>query len=668
MDHRVGPCAGDQQGNGNGKRAQQASHVGVPLREDFTTGQHAEQDEVSQRRPRSNRWSRLLPMAGWTTAAATLMLALAFAGPAWADAADEAERQASFAADELAAGDYHRALKSAESALRLDPTRYDAFLLKARAYEGLGDLDLTESLVLAYGELVGGLEARPEAQAILDRVQAAQEPVREARGRRLAMLQRRVEPVQVEIDVPIEIDVGPYRERVVAALAEGQCNAAGSAATELTMAAPDQPDGWKLAGDAARCDGDLRGALLAYRRYQKEGGDESTTLDLIQRLAGKYGSLMVQVDAPPEAAPIRARLAIGTDELLAEPTPEGALRLGDLPVDEQFVLTVSGRGLRPLEVEVEPLAAGEAREVSVEPEWLGLATVAVGSFQKPVRVALLTEDAEIVAASAAAYEVSAASVWALVENEYGVQSVPVAVEPGGEVSLDPSSYLPARLAVAGVPAGATVGVEVTADDGRVGGWTYVLPPDVGEIDLDTGVRVAPVRNFDSLPGGVGTLVVEHPTLGEAEVEVVLEAGTLNAHTYDWKPLPGVELVAERYGEWQQAQVQVRRAKGRTAALGVASGVLAAVGGGLLAGALVADGQADGARDRAVDAFEGGDSAGLTTAMADFDAARDRGLAFKISSGVGFGLAGTGLVLTFGSAGASQKAAADVGAWEPVYGD
>ena len=599
------------------------------------------------------RWWLLLPLC---------LFGLTVPRPVLAGAADEAERQAGFAIDELAAGDYHRALKSAESALRLDPTRYDAFLLKARAYEGLGDLELAESLVLAYGELVGGLEDRPEGQAVLDRVQAAQEPVRQSPGRRLALLQRRVEPVQVEIDVPIELDVAPYRERVVAALAEGQCNAAGSAATELTMAAPDQPDGWKLAGDAARCSGELRGALLAYRRYEKEGGDENTTLDLIERLAGKYGALQVLVDAPPEAAPIRARLTVGGQDLLAEPSPEGALQLRDLPVDEPFVLTVSGRGLRPEEVQLEPLGAGEVRDVAVAPEWLGLATISVGEFEKPVRVALLTEDSEIVTSAGSMHEVSAAAVWALIENEFGVQSVPMEVEPGGEVVLEPSAYLPARLAVAGVPAGSTVGVEVTADDGRIGGWTYVLPHDVGAIDPDTGVRVAPVKDFDSLPGGVGTLGVAHPTLGEAQVEVVLEAGALNAHTFDWEPLPGVTLVAERYGEWQRAQVQVRRARGRTAALGVGSGVLAAVGGGLLVGALVADGQADIARDAAVDAFETGDSAGLTTAMADFDTARDRGLAFKVGTGVGFGLAGTGLVLTFGSAGAARKAVARAGPW------
>lgn len=600
--------------------------------------------------------------------AAVLVAAFALATPttAHAGAADEAERQAGFARDELVSGDHDRALKSAESALRLDPARYDAFLLKARAYEGLGDLDLAESLVLAYGELVGGLDDRPEAQAILDRIQAAQTATQEQPRTRTALLRRRVQPTQVPVEAPERIDPEPYRERVVASLAEGQCSAASSAATELTMAAPEVADGWKLAGDAARCGGDLHGALLSYRRYQHEGGDEASTLALIDRLAGKYGTMFVRVEAPPEATPIRARLAVGADELLAEPTPEGALRLRDLLPGVEMTLTVSGRGLRPITLPVPPLEAGERRELDVAPEWLGLATVNLADYAEPTRVQLLTEDAEVVAGSGGTYELSAAAAWALVENDFGVQSVPLEVEPGAEVAFDPTPYLPARLAVAGVPAGSTVGVEVTADDGRIGGWTYVLPYDVGTIDLDTGVRVAPVRDFDSLPGGLGVLRVEHPTLGEAEIEVVLEAGALNAATFEWRSLPGVQSVAERYSEWQAGQVRLERARGRTAALGVTSGVLAAVGGGLLVGALVVEGQADTARDRAVEAHGAGDSAGLTVAIADFKAARDRGTALGVSAGVGFGLSGVGLVVTLGAGVAERRATRGNMGW--LYGD
>ena len=584
-------------------------------------------------------------------------------GSAIAGARDEAERQAGFAEDELAAGDFHRALKSAESALRLDPARYDAILLKARAYEGLGNLELAESLTLAYGEFVGGLDDRPEAQMVLDRIRTSRENKDKRPRDRVALLRQRVEPVKLVIEAPEKVDAGPYRERVVAALAGGLCNAASSAATELTMTAPEMADGWKLAGDAARCRGDLRGALLAYRRYQREGGDEPSAVALVDRLAGKFGTLLVRVEAPAEAAPIRSRLVVGGEDIADEPTPEGARRLRDLPLGLPLTLTVSGRGLRPLDLQVEPLKAGEDREIDVTPDWLGLATVKLADFKATTRVVLLTEDAEVNADPGKSYSISAASAWALVENEFGVQSVKLAVEPEAELAFDPAPYLPARLAVAGVPAGSMVTVDVTADDGRRGGWTDVLPYDVGEIDIDTGVRVAPVHNVDSMPGGVGTLHVEHSTLGEKEAEVVLETGTLNAVTFDWKPLPGVKLVAERYAEWQGVQVQVRRAKNRAAALGVTSGVLAAIGGGLLVGALVVEEQADAARDRAVAAHDAGDSAALTVAIADFKAAQDRSRTLGISAGVGFGLAGVGLVVTFGSRGAATRQQS-VRAWLP----
>ncbi len=579
-------------------------------------------------------------------------------------ASAEADRQAGFAEDELAAGDYVRALKSAESALRLDPARYEAFVLKARAYEGLGNLELAESLLLAYGELVGGLDAHPEVQSILGRVRSGQ-AAKESRPRdRLAVLRRRIEPIQIPVEVPAPVDPGPYRERVLAALAEGRCNTASSAATELTMTAPDVADGWKLAGDAARCNGDLHGALLAYRRYQHEGGDEASTVALADRLASKYGTLLVRVEAPAEAAPVRARLLVGGSDLLAEPTPEGVLRLRDLRPGLSMTLTVSGRGLRPLEIAVEPIEAGEVREVQVKPVWLGLATVSVAEHADDVRVVLLTEDAEVVAGGGSSYEISAAAAWALVENRYGVQSIELPVQPGADLAFDPETYRPARLAVAEVPAGSTVAVEVTADDGRVGGWTHVLPYDVGEIDIDTGVRIAPVRGFDSLPGGLGTVHVEHPTLGEADAEVVLETGALNAVTFDWRPLPGVQTVAERYGEWQAGQARVRRGKKRTAALGVTSGVFAAIGGGLLVGSLVTRGELDAARDRAVAAHDAGDSAALTLAIADFKAAQDRSQALGVSAGVGFGLAGIGVAVTFGSDGARGRQAATAGDWRP----
>ena len=590
-------------------------------------------------------------------------------GAAQAGGPAEADRQLEFSRIELGQGNYDRALHSAESALRLDPARYEAILLKARAYEGMGNLELAEVLVLAYGEFVGGIDDRPDAQMILNRLRDAQEATKRRPRDRVDRLRMRVESIPLTLDTPQRLDVGPYRERVVAALSEGRCNAAAGAATELTVAAPDVADGWKLAGDAARCHGDLLGALARYRRYEREGGDEPSTIALIERLGAKFGTLTVRVDAPREAAPIRARLTLNDEDLLAEPTREGSLRMRDIPSGEAATLTVSGRGLRPLEIEVAALEAGETRELDVRPEWLGLATVTIGNHDDATSVVLLTEDAEVLAEEGGSYQISAASAWALVENEFGVQSVPLSLEPDAELRFEPLAYLPARLAVAGVPAGATVTLEVgTADHPQSKGGVYVLPYDVGEIETQTGVRIAPVRHFDSLPGSAGTLRVEHPMLGEGDIEVVLEAGTLNAITFNHRSLPGVKLVSERYAEWQGTQTQVRVRKGRTTAGGVVSGIVAAVGGGLLVGALASQGEADAARSRAIAAADPIDSAALGEAVGTHLAARERSRALGISAGIALGLGGVGLTVTFVSGGVVTKRAKAIGAWRPELVD
>ncbi len=523
------------------------------------------------------------------------------------------------------------------------------FIAKARAYEGLGNLALAETLVLAYGELLGGLDGRVEALALLERLRAAREVVEAPAARERRPRTRRVVAEPVLLAPPEKLDPAPYRERVLAALAEGQCNAAQSAASELTMTAPEVAEGWRMAGDAARCSGDLRGGLLAYRRYVHQGGEEASTLAMIERVAAMFGTLLVRVEAPTAAAPVRARIPIGQVNTWSEPTPEGLLRLRDLPTDQPFSLTVSGRGLRPLGARVEPLKAGEVRELTLAPEWLGLATVTVPSTPDGVRVVLLTEDAEIQAEPGETYTISAAEAYAQVVNEFGAVVVPLDLASDANVSFDPSPWLPARLAVVGLPAGSSVRVAVDNEGVNIDGPEVVLPAEIGELDLDTGVRVAPVRHLDSLMGGVGTLVVQHPTLGSASAPLVVETGKLNAVTFDWRAMPGVSSAVEGFAARQAEVTLVKRAQGRTAVLGIVSGVLAGVGAGLLAGSLVQQGVADAARDEAVAGYLAGDSAGLTKATAEFKAARDLERVLGVGSGVGFGLAGVGFAVTLGSA-------------------
>ena len=82
----------------------------------------------------------------------------------------EARRQLGFARAEVTERNFEKALASADSALRLDPALYDAFVFKALAYEGLGDLTKAEGYLVAYSDLAGTVGQLPEADEALDRI------------------------------------------------------------------------------------------------------------------------------------------------------------------------------------------------------------------------------------------------------------------------------------------------------------------------------------------------------------------------------------------------------------------------------------------------------------------------------------------------------------------
>jgi len=82
---------------------------------------------------------------------------------------DEARRQLEFAQLEVDEGNFEKALASADSALRLYPSLYEAYVYKALAYEGLGKLKMAESFLLTYRELKPGPDE--QADTALARIQ-----------------------------------------------------------------------------------------------------------------------------------------------------------------------------------------------------------------------------------------------------------------------------------------------------------------------------------------------------------------------------------------------------------------------------------------------------------------------------------------------------------------
>ena len=103
-----------------------------------------------------------------------VLVAASWAWPCQARADEELEaqaaRQLAFARDELAQGLCERSLSSAQSALRLSPGSYDAFVVKALAYECLGDAKRARAMLIAYREIVGEALMSPEAIEAAERL------------------------------------------------------------------------------------------------------------------------------------------------------------------------------------------------------------------------------------------------------------------------------------------------------------------------------------------------------------------------------------------------------------------------------------------------------------------------------------------------------------------
>lgn len=461
-------------------------------------------------------------------------------------------------------------------------------------------------------------------------------------------------------------DPAPYLARAELALDAGRCQAARADTAELTWWRPDLANHWRLAGAAARCTGDSRAAVLAYRRYRGLGGGEAEVLRVLEALEASLAAVTVAVTLEADSREPHLALDLPGETLRATPG-EGGWRFADLPVGQPLTLRVAGRGLQEEVQEIAALGPGEQRQLAVAPRWIGLGTVRLAEDAVPgLDVQLQTGAGEAVAAAGASYEVTAGRVTATVSSEHGRLEVSLEVADGALVDFDPSSHRPASLTVVDLPAGSAVRlfVEGVVDaDAEVRAGT---PVQVGTLDPATGVRLAPPRRFDSLPGGAGTLFVEHATLGSARAPVALVAGESNALAMPWKAMGGLPAVRARYQDWNNRRALAEAGGQRARAMAVVAAVLGGVGGALLGGSAGARQDAL-ALNASLDARS--DAGGCVDgSCADDQAAVQERLELHRAL-VGIGAAGAGAAgisvgITVGLDGQTRRAIAEVGEWEP----
>jgi len=236
---------------------------------------------------------------------------------------EEAERQLIFAEAELRKEHYDKALHSAESALRLDPTLYRAMVIKGLAYEGLGDLDLAESLLRAYCELAGKSPSEGEVGRALARIEARQD---------VARTQDRRSSGRSGADMPTLEILRQRRERIRVFREE---KAHARARDELELLAGEHVAVWRtekeaealfLGGWALAELGEDEGAERALEAYLAKAGDTGRlSIQAATILARIRGEEPPSAARPPQPKPAPAEPeipVISTTPRPVEPAPD----------------------------------------------------------------------------------------------------------------------------------------------------------------------------------------------------------------------------------------------------------------------------------------------------------------------------------------------------------
>ncbi len=507
--------------------------------------------------------------------------------PASEPAVEPADESRSDARVALAEERWDDALAAAEAALRADPADYDALLVKALAYEGRGDLERAESLLVAFQELVSGRLIPKEANDALDRVRAA----RREEGSTLAAAEVAAPEDEVEVDLLVRSDLHPdeveaLTRRIREAVEAGRCMAAIADAKSIVDAAFDDPRGWALLGDARRCAGDTLGAVDAYRRARALGSDDPGVLVVLRSLEATFGELRVRVvlDRPLEVP--RVVLHMGDRERKPDFRRGGESVFRDLDSPGTFTLVVSGLGLREEVRAVDPLAPGEHRRVEIETTYVGVGTLKVGPHEpSDCRVRVRDANGPEVGPGGVV-EVTAGDVRVYVSNEYGTLTHHVRVPPGETVEIDPLPLVPSTLTVVGLPVGSTVRAYVDGmQEGTYAEREVRVDREGATVDDETGVLIAPPLRMGPLMGGSGGIFLEHPRLGVAAADVSLQPGRVNATTFAWRTLEGVDGVKDEFARWKNTQEGRRSMRAPPWVPPFAVGI----GSALVAGALLAGG-------------------------------------------------------------------------------
>ena len=321
-----------------------------------------------------------------------------------------------------------------------------------------------------------------------------------------------------------------------AALAEGRCAEAADLAAVEVLEAPDSQAAWRTLGDAQRCIGAARPAVLAYARYLELAGSDPAVEALVSTLRERLGRLRVTVHTDrPAPLRVEAHPEYG-DPVVARLQPDGTWLLPDLEPGTRPTIVVRGTGVEEVRTPAPMILVDDEATLTLSPGWKGIGVLGL-SARPPAgtTVEALTVDGWTTVPPDSQVRLTAGEQPVVVAGEHGRVGSMVEVPADGRTLFDPVPWEPTLLTVTGAPAGAELRLFLEGTEPPLE-RIVTLPRNVGEIDGEFGVRVAPPTPIDSVVGGPGSLVLSHPSLGLAASELVLEPGASNRVELDWRRL------------------------------------------------------------------------------------------------------------------------------------
>ncbi len=381
----------------------------------------------------------------------------------------------------------------------------------------------------------------------------------------LLVLSGLAHPLRAEPASPI---AAPVRQ----AIAEGACDTALNLAERRIEEAPDDLVAYRLLGDAQRCLGLTRDAVLSYREA-RELGLADPNLDLvIESEAAKLATLPIIVEGREDGAALVLRVVI--DGQRSEPYALSGrqLLLTDLPPGRSLGIELSGPGYSTTSVEAGSLVVGENVPLELKTSYLGFATLAVAVWPESLRVQVLEggvrREVEIGEVS-----VSAGEVVLTVSGDFGETKRCLLLTDGQRLEIDVASMAPGQLTLTQVPAGSEVLVETPG--GELAGQTSVAWQD-GQPDASLGINLGAVAQVRGLTTGNYRYRVQHPLLGAVDDEVFVVGGEVTGQPVDWTAMPGIGELRGAYSHHLSLVEAAERGSPSTRRGWVASGATAAL--------------------------------------------------------------------------------------------